>query len=158
MKNKYTFGYSFPELVIAIAILTTLFALTTINLNHAQRNATTGTAINELVTDMKSQQISAMTGDTGGSASQYSYGVYIETGRYTLFRGSSYNPSDTSNFVVNLDANIHLSPSGKTLLFNRMTGEVNGYTAGDSITVQDTTANSQKTIHYNKYGVITAIN
>ena len=152
-------GYTLVELIVIMSILATLFGLVTINLNYAQRKATIETVLTSLLTDIKQQQLKAMVGDTEGRGTTDYYGVYFEANRYTLFHGSTYNPNDAANFTVNIDQNLQVQNIGKTIVFNKLGGDVVGYSSSaNTITILDTSNNSSRTITYNQLGVITASN
>lgn len=156
---QFSSGFTLPEMVISIFVLLTLVSLITINLSYTQRRATINTAATQLVTDLKEQQIKAMSGDTEGRSSADNYGIYFQTANYVLFHGSSYNASDSANTVISLDSSQQFQNSGKTVLFNRVTGEVAGYNASsDTITLEDIPSGDEKVIEYNRYGVVTSVN
>ena len=154
-------GFTVIELVIVMAIVALLTGLTTINFIKPQTSATTQSAINTLIADIKEQQIKAMAGDsedsTGATPAQ-PHGIYLEANKYTLFRGASYNPSEPNNFAVNLETGLTLSttfPSSQ-LVFTKRSGEITSYSAGsDTITVTNSQSGEQKTITINRYGAIT---
>lgn len=157
MKNQKTNsalqkGFTLPELLIVMGILAIIFTFTTPNLIHFQRKSALNTTVDTLLTDLKSQQIKAMVGDTQGSGVISDYGVYFETNRYILFRGSSYNPLDSSNFPVNLDTSLTFT-SVSSVIFSKGSGEVSF--APISVVLDDTTNTDQKTIQTNVYGAIT---
>jgi len=152
-------GFTLPELVVTIFVLLTLVSLITINLSYTQRRATLNTAITTLVADLKDQQMKAMSGDTEGRSSADNYGIYFQSGSYVLFHGSSYNASASANTTITIDTSQHFTTTGKTVLFNRVTGEVSGYnSSSDTITLEDIPSGDQKTLEYNRYGVITGVN
>lgn len=155
-------GFTLPELLIVIAIAGAILGLTFANTSNVIRKASLSTIITTLVTDLRSQQIKAMIGDTEGQLTPFAYGVYLEADKYTLFRGTSYSSSSPSNIVINLDNNLSITsitlPSS-TILFNRVTGEVNNFAAGqDTFTIVDSVTTEQKTLQINRYGSIIAVN
>lgn len=155
-------GFTIPELLIVVGMLTTLLGLTTINLLTSRDKVTISTTIDTLISDIKLGQTKAMSGDTEGSGTISDYGMYFETNRYTVFRGSTYASGNPSNFITNLDPNFELSsilfPSS-TLIFSKGSGEVSGFVSGfNSITIRNKLTGEQKVITVNRYGVITGIN
>lgn len=150
MKNER--GFTLPELLIVMGILAIIFTFTTPNLIHFQRKSALNTTIDTLLTDLKNQQIKAMVGDTQGTEVISDYGVYFETSRYVLFRGSSYDPTDITNFPVNLDTSLQFT-STTSIIFSKGSGEVGSLPI--SVVLDDTTNADQKTIETNVYGAIT---
>lgn len=157
MKNQK--GFTLPELIITMGILSILFGFVAVNLIHLQRRSSLTTTVDTLVSDLYSQQNKAMVGDTQGSGTISDYGVYFESNRYVLFRGSSYDPSDITNFPVNLDPSLtftNITFPSSSIVFSRGGGDVSGWTSvSDSVVLDDTTNTDQKTIETNVYGTIT---
>ncbi len=154
---------SFPELIIVLAIFSALFGITTINLLNTREKTSFTSSLTLLTSDIKQQQTKAMSLSVEGQAVTTSdYGVHFETTTYTLFRGSSYSAADTTNFVIKLADNVAFSavtlPS-RTVIFSRQSGEVSGFSAGqNTVTIKNSQNNQQKTIHINRYGLITQVN
>lgn len=152
-------GITLVELIVVMAIFTTLIGLTTINLLGAKQQASLSTSVDTLITDIKEQQVKAMVGDTEGRGNTDKYGIHFETNTYTLFHGT-YTPGDSSNSVISLGDSIQFStvsfPSSQ-LIFSKGSGEVSG-SGSNTIVVQDISNGSTKTITINRYGVVTGIN
>ena len=151
-------GFTIPELLIAMGIIAILFGFVSINLIRLQRHSSLTTTVDTLVSDLYSQQNKAMVGDTEGSGIISAHGVYFETNQYVLFRGSSYNPLDASNFPVNLDPSLTFSnitfPSS-SVIFSKGSGETGLVNGSNTITLTDLTNGEQKILELNKHGVIT---
>ena len=160
-QKKSQLGFTFIELVLVMGIIAVLLGFTVFNLAGAQRSSSASTTLDTLVADIRSQQIKAMTGSTEGRSSTDSYGVHFGTNQYVLFHGTSYNPSDLSNFTVTLDPSVVFTadtfPSGN-VVFQNASGEVAGFTSStDSICLQTVVGGNIQTITFNQYGVITSI-
>ncbi|OGH20552.1 MAG: hypothetical protein A3D74_03040 [Candidatus Levybacteria bacterium RIFCSPHIGHO2_02_FULL_37_13] len=161
IKSALQKGFTLPELLITIGIISVLFGFITVNLIRTQRQSYLTTTVDTLVSDLYSQQNKAMVGDTEGSGVISDHGIYFETNRYVLFRGSSYNPSDTSNFPVNLVQLLTFSnitfPTCPTcyVLFSKGSGETGLVNGSNTVTLTDTTNGEQKIIQLNKYGAVT---
>ncbi|EKD64583.1 MAG: hypothetical protein ACD_50C00342G0003 [uncultured bacterium] len=152
-------GFTLPELLLVMGILTILFGFITINLLNFRQKSVLNTTVDTVVSDLKSQQNKAMVGDTQGSGTISDYGVYFESDRYILFRGSSYNPLEPSNFSIDLDPSHTFSdidvPSS-SIIFEKGSGQMTGWTAAtDTVTLTDSTNGNQKIIQINIYGAIT---
>lgn len=152
-------GFTLPELLIVMAILSILLGFITPSLLQFRSRSVINSTVDTLVSDLKNQQTKAMVGDTEGRASTDHYGVYFETNRYILFHGSSYDPLDSSNFNINMDPSLTFSsitfPSSSAI-FSKGSGEVLGFVNGsDKVTLTDSTNGDQKIIQINRYGAIT---
>lgn len=148
-------GFSLVELILVMSIMATLIGLITINLVNSQQRASLSSLVQNLISDIRQQQIKAMVGDTDGGASANSYGIHIDSNKYVLFRGTSYDPLETSNFAVNLPKNMIFVTPGLDIIFSKVSGEIS---AAASFQLQDTTNGNLKTIQINKYGVVTGVN
>lgn len=145
-------GTSVLELVTVIGIFSILFGFVAINVFTSESKATIQSSLTTLVTDIKQQQIKAMSQETGDQ------GVYFSENNYTLFSGSTYYSTNSANFIVQLGNNIIFSsvliPS-RTLIFEKRTGEVAGYNVNlHEISMTNTQSNETKTIKINKLGVL----
>ena len=152
--NNWQAGFTLIEMLVVIGIIGTLVGLSTISLVKVQHNTTVTAAVDQLLSDMRTQQTKAMAGteDTNGNAN--SYGVYIDStnNKYVLFQGTTYSAGASNNFSVSLTG-ITFSPT-ETIDFSQRSGEIgNSYT----ITVINTNGSEQKTITMNKYGVVTSV-
>ena len=99
-------GFTFPELIVVIGIITTIFAFSVANLSNTQQRTYLSSNITTLISDIKQQQLKAMNGDTDGSGTISDYGIYFETNKYTIFRGTTYSASDARNYTISLESNI----------------------------------------------------
>lgn len=153
-------GFSLIETVIVIGISLMLFGAITFNLFRAQSRSTIRANSDTIASDLRSQQTKAMTGATEGRSTPDSYGVYFLQDRYVLFHGNSYDPNDSSNFVVNLPTNTQILNTtfpNDTVIFSALSGEILGASAsGNSVTIKTVNANDEFTITVNRLGVITA--
>ncbi|MBI2103423.1 type II secretion system protein [Candidatus Woesebacteria bacterium] len=150
-------GFTLPELLISLVILTTLFAITTITLLRSQRVSVQGAQVDTLLADLRDQQTKAMVSPTMGGADTYDYGIYLTETSYTLFRGSAYDPNEPTNFVVALEPSLRISQNtfpGSLIVFGKGSGEIVGFTQGSNTFVVDDPTNSRTiTLTLNKYGI-----
>lgn len=150
------------EFLAVIAIVIMLTGFITFNLTRTQQHTSTNTTIDSIVSDIKQQQLKAMINDTQGDGVVNSFGIYFQQTTYTLFKGSAYSTTDTTNFVVNLDTNlqfVNITFPNASLIFAKGSGEVSNYVAGqDTIQIKNLSSNETKTITVNKYGTITSVN
>lgn len=154
-------GFTLIETIVVMGIVFLLLALVAPNFLNFNSKTTINTAVDTFITDLKNQQIKAMTGDTEGRGIPDSYSIYIQPGSYTLFHGANYSQQDTSNFLVPIDSQYQISttfPSNK-IIFASGSGEIDGFVNNqNSVTIRETSTGSQKVIILNKYGTVTQIN
>lgn len=155
-------GFTLVEVVLVMGIFAILSSFVTVNLLTIRNETSVSAVLSNLVADLKEQQIKAMTGDTEGRSETDTYGIRFETNRYILFHGSTYNPADSSNFVIDMDSDIQISQigfSGNQVVFAKGSGAVTGFVDGsDFVRVKNILNNQVKTIELNNYGVITDAN
>jgi len=156
---KFQQGFTLVELIVVITILSILIGYVTINLTGARNSASIETTSISLLTDIKAQQIKAMTGETQGGTTNDSYGIHFELNRYILFQGDTYSSSDPTNIAIDLDAPLEFSsinlPS-PNIVFSNISGEVLDHNSTqDTVILYNPNDNAQKNIEINKYGAIT---
>ena len=167
MKNlvnkKFNFkinkGFTFLEVVITIGILFTILGLITINLLNTRNRASLSTTVDLLITDIQNQQLKSLSANTEGRSTLDDYGVLIENTSYTLFHGT-YTSGAPTNIVFQIDTPLSLSTSfpNSQVIFIKSTGEISNFANGqNTITIEDTSQNISKTIHFNSLGVITNV-
>ena len=153
---KHASGFTLVELLIIIGLFTILSSFAVINLIRPQTKANLDATVTVLISDIKEQQLKAMIGDAGGDTPG-AYGVYFGTNQYTLFKGSTYSPSDTNNFVVSFqgDATSTTTFASSQVVFSQRSGEVASFSASNN-TVTITSSGDAKTITINALGTISA--
>ena len=113
----------------------------------------------KIISDLKSQQLGAMIGLTSSTTLPTSYGIYFATSTYTLFRGTSYNPSDPENFSVSFPLTVEMQSTTlatSTIIFTRLTGEVYAYfAASSSVVFHNTVSLATSTLTVNRFGALT---
>lgn len=149
-------GFTLAEILVVMVVALALVSLSLVNLGRPQETANSSTLIDTLLADLKSQQILAMSGGTGGTTAAQPQGVYIQSSRFTLFAGGSYNAGDPHNFTENAPGGIRLSTAfpGSSVIFQKGTGEVQGFSGGSN-TITVSTANTTKTVTINRFGTAT---
>lgn len=152
-------GFTLVEILIIMGILAILFTISSLNLSNTVPQNALSNATELLVADIKQQQLSAMTGNTEGQALNNDFGIYFTSGKYTLFRGSSYAVNDPANFDVHLDdINTSTSASGSIIVFQKGNGQiVNFQPSGNTITLVHSNIGQSITITFNKYGIIESV-
>jgi prepilin-type N-terminal cleavage/methylation domain-containing protein len=151
-------GFTLVEVLIVMGLMAVLITMTTISLIRPQTSASIASTVSQLVNDLKAQQLRSMSGNSGSATSAQANGVYVQSGTYTLFKGSTYSAGDADNFAVSVTNGVTLSTTfaSTQVVFTKGTGEVTGFSAGaNTITVTNATSGQTKTITLNRYGVIT---
>lgn len=158
MRNEE--GFTFPEVIVILGIVAVLFGIVTVGLLRIQRSPQVRTTATILMTDIKSQQLKAMMGDTGGSGMRDLYGVAVEPSRYVLFAGNTYIPGSPTNAPVEIGPALVASTTipGGTLLFAKGSGEIIGHIDGaDTVTLTNIDNGQAVTLRVNEYGVVTEL-
>jgi len=81
MKNA---GFTVIELLVIMGVFALLVGFATINLFNVKAQASLSTSANILVSDLKTQQIKAMSGDANGGLSNINYSVHFAGMSYVL--------------------------------------------------------------------------
>jgi prepilin-type N-terminal cleavage/methylation domain-containing protein len=149
-------GFTLIELIVSMAILLVLFALTSINLTRIPSASNHAASFLNLLSDVRYQQTLAMSGSTGNSEESQNFGIRFEPDGYILFTGAVYNPSDNSNFAISLDPPLTLTnitfPDG-VVVFSGGSGEILNYTNGsDSVSLTNSLTSEVKELRLNKNG------
>lgn len=146
-------GFTLPELLVSMGIVLILWAIASVSLVRTQTVNTLDVTTDLLISDIKSQQTKAFSGESDSSL-----GIYFETHQYTLFTGDTFSPSDPTNFVVSVEDPIgieNINVPNSSIVFSKGSGEVSGFVTGQSIRVSDSISGKGYTLNLSKYGAIT---
>ena len=146
-------GVTYIEMVVTLGIALTLLGIATISLSGAAQTASIHGTAQAIISDIKSQQIKAMVGDTEGRTQPDSYGIHFDSTQYVLFHGAAYSSADESNFAVSL-SNLRFENPGFNIIFSKTSG---GLSTSVIIDLRDVPTNKLRRIHLNIYGVITQV-
>jgi type II secretory pathway pseudopilin PulG len=154
-------SFTLIEILTVFAVTLILISLSVVSLSTVRESASTDSALEVLLSDIKLQQTKSMTGDTFGQTTTLPFGIYFTSTSYTLFRGNSYSVSDPLNFTVPLSGNLQFSsitfPSSQ-IVFEKGSGEIVNFNAAtDTVTLRNTVSNDDTVITLNKYGVFTSV-
>ncbi len=145
-----------------MAIIAILSVFVFMDVFRSKGNVALITTMDVLITDLKNQQLKAMMGSTEGRSSHGAYGIYFEQGKYVLFHGPSYDSGDLTNFEVNLEQGDQFSQinlPNSSVIFASVNGEIESYDSlKNSLVIKNSNTGSERTIIFNKFGVITNIN
>lgn len=129
-------GFAFVELLIVIAIIAILLALTIpLGIRFYSRQQF-GSTTEEVIQALRRAQLKSM------SQTDYSFGVYVgsgQTGQYILFRGDSYDSRDDEE-IFDISSNISFSGLPE-IVFSKLegipsvTGDIILTNDGDSRTI-----------------------
>ncbi len=146
-------GFTLVEVLIVMGILIVLLGISLVNLGRPQAAANSNTTVQTLVADLKSQQLAAMSGGTGGTSSAQPYGIYVQGAQFTLFTGSSYSAGDPNNFVESAASGVALSTTlpSSTVIFQKGSGDVQGFVNGSN-TITLTGKDGTHTVTIGRYG------
>lgn len=154
-------GFTIIEILVVLGILATILSIGYVSVVAIQRRAPLSATADVLMGDLRGQQTKAMTGDTQTGAASDRYGIYFQSNAYILFKGSSYNPSDTTNAITPLPTNITVSAvtfPGSSVIFAKGSGDVVGFAqGGSSVTLTQNLSAEHKKLTVNRYGAVTSI-
>lgn len=155
-------GFTFPEVILVGAIIAILALTGIASFSRQTVRASLDANLLTVVSDIKNQQLKAMTGANNETEDFQPFGVYFEPTRYTLFRGTSYSVGNLTNFVINLDNSVQastISLPGNQIIFATRSGEVENFDQLQrEVTFTNTTNSEQKTLQFNKFGVVVSAN
>lgn len=153
--NKSNKGFTAIEVLVVLAIFSALIGYTVINLFGSREKSNIFSSMSSIISDIKHQQQSAMSGEGG---TDVNYGVYFTGDSYVLFKGDTFSLSDPSNFTVKLSDNIRFDAvdfQDSVLIFSYGSGEVYNFNPLlNSFKLINTLDDQEKTIYINKYGSI----
>lgn len=110
-------GYSLIELAVVIAITSILAGLSITGFTAFSRSEALDGGTASIVAGLRDARAKTLASVEGSQ-----YGVYMQTDRYTLFKGSSYSASAASNTITFLNSYIKASSTPSTFVFQRVTG------------------------------------
>ncbi|MBI5127788.1 hypothetical protein HZA76_05050 [Candidatus Roizmanbacteria bacterium] len=142
-----------------IAILTTFASF---NIVRSRNVVSLETTVSSLINEVKNQQLLSMSGFTQGGVQNPYYGIYFEIDKYILFHTDSYQPGNPINFTINLDQDNQFNPINLTdsqIIFSSSSGIIDNFDVNQNhVTLVNLNSGEQKTIYFNKFGVVYEIN
>lgn len=141
--NKHSRGMTLIEILISIAIIVILLAISIINISKYRDSKVVVTTANEIAFKLEEAKANSMAGKNGSS-----FGIHFATDSYTYFQGTSYNVSDPNNSSFSspggFSITTNLTGSATEIVFSRITGKPDVY---GSVTIQkDSDASTTRTI------------
>lgn len=150
-KRTEQYGFTLIELAVVIAMLAILLGLVSVNLFRAQNTVSISATTQQVITDLRQQQIKAMVGDSEGRGAPDVYGIHFNSGSYVLFHGSTYSATDSANRVITLDSGSEIVSVNQNIIFARLSGDL---TASNAVTLRDPSGTQRQTVHLNPRGVV----
>jgi type IV fimbrial biogenesis protein FimT len=149
-------GFTLVEIMVTLAIIAILSALTLVNLGRPQTSASLNSTVDMLVADLSSERMLAMAGDAGNAVAAQPHGIQVQSTAYVLFVGNTFNGADTGNFSVDAGDGVQLSTTfaDGQVLFDKISGEVQNYDANNN-TITASGGGLSRTVTVNRYGVVT---
>ena len=151
-------GFTLTEMIMVLGIISILLTFSGMAFLNVQYKATLSSVTTATITDIKIQQSKSMQGNTEGTGTAGSYGIYFAADHYVLFHGSSYSASDPQNFSLSLEPPMQFSDilfPGSQIVFSAGSGEISGFTNGqNSVTLGNPENSSFSVIRLNRYGVL----
>ncbi len=151
-------GFTLVEVLVVVGLMLLLLGIATQTLFSGQQRTSFTESVNQLVRDLRQQQIKVMQGATEGDGVLSDYSVRFESDRYILFPGSVYVAGNPKNQVVLLEPTVRFSVidvPGTVITFARGSGEVRSYDGNsNSVVMSQTDTGSAVTVQFNRYGVV----
>jgi len=145
-------AFTIIEVLVITGLVASLLVFTSLNLLSPQRSSALESTTTTLNSDLRHQQLQAMTGTSGGG----DYGIYFNADSYVLFPGAAFTPGDPANFSIALEPSLQFSSISwpNPLVFQAGSGQVTG--AG-TLTLSPTGGGTPRIFTINTYGTITQI-
>ena len=157
MKRLRLPGFTYVELMMVLGIMGVLLSLSILSVGPLIAKTTLKAQAQVLLADIASMQLKSMRREQGGDDRTTPFGIYFEAGKYVLFQGATYNPTDQENFEVLLSDDVRFSsillPSS-SILFERGSGTVVGYAAAtSSVIMTQLSTGTSMVIQFNQNGI-----
>jgi len=154
-------AFSLIELIVTIGVIAALLSFSSLNFLTLQHKTTLNEQLELISSDLRTQQLKAMSGDTEGSGVFSDYGVYLANNAYILFHGSTYDPADSGNYQISLPPTLNLTDitfADSQIVFQKGSGEILNFSnSNNTFTISDSAMNQSKIFTLNALGVISDI-
>lgn len=151
-------GFTLIELLLVMSVMAILLGFVIVNVLGTQRRASIDSSVDQLVSDIKQQQIKSMVGETTGGNGLY--GVHLGSSAYSLFRGVAYSSSNSANLNIAADGILTFTTTfpNADVTFATASGEIVNYSGTQNTITLSDGQGQQKTLTLNSYGTIVSIN
>ena len=120
--NSNKKGFSLIEIVVIIGIFIIILSISTFSFSKYKSQKQIEITIDSISSKLEEAKINALSGKNGKN-----FGIEFGTSTYIYFSGNSYNPSDVTNQINNIDKNIlitkNISGGGNSIIFSRLSGK-----------------------------------
>lgn len=111
-------GFTFVEILVVLGVIGLLTGLAIPFYQTFYIDSQLDNTTSELIQTLRRAQLKAM-----ASEDDQTFGVHLEQRRFVLFKGSTYNPSDSYNEVNQLPNTLTLTSGvGPNVVFNQLKG------------------------------------
>ncbi len=155
---KKTTGFTLVELLLVMGIIGILITISSLLLLNLIPKASFTAQSEVLISQIRQQQLKAMTGYNEGEEVGDYYGIFFQDHAYTTFKGEVYDPASPLNYTVPVEEpeSIVTTLPNSQVVFEPGSGEILNYTFGQSsITLTNSNSAESITINLNEYGVET---
>lgn len=120
-------GFTLIELLIIVGTLMVLIVVADTTISLFEQESDLNNSAEQIINVLRLAQNKTLT-----SEQDTQWGVYFETDKYVLFKGSDYNPLETDNEIHNLSkiveiSKIALEGLGSKIVFDRVIGSTNQF-------------------------------
>lgn len=145
-------GFSLIETLVAVSVLVIISGLIAPGFNFFKKQSTLDAAAQEIL-----QTIRLAQSKTLASEGDSNFGVYFETHRFILFKGTSYPGNTDYDEIHNLDPSLEISSvslggSVNYAVFERLTGTTANY--GSLVVRQISDTSKNKTVYLDQSGIV----
>ncbi|MEX0616342.1 MAG: type II secretion system protein [Candidatus Woykebacteria bacterium] len=158
-KSLKSSGFTLIEIILVIALFSLAFGFILVSITRPKSQADIRAAEDQIYFALKEAQNLAMVGSTGGSSSAESHGVHFEQNKIVIFKGASYNLSDTANLETTFEPSISISPinlPSSNIIFSKLSGEVQNYSgAQNNFALTESNTGQTRAFTINQYGRVT---
>ena len=127
-KTKKSPGFSVIEILVVLAVLMIVSGLIVPGFNFFRKQSSLNAATQEIINTLRLAQ-----NKTLASEGNSSFGVYLESDKFILFKGTAYSASSSNNEAHNLDSSLRISTlslnGSNSVVFERLTGNTVNYGA-----------------------------
>ena len=151
-------GFTLIEILLVMTVLGVLIAVSTQIVQFNLPHNTLDTLSQQVISDIKNQQMAAISGVTTQSGAYVDYSIRFEEHRYILYPGLVYQENNPENTIITLDNGYVFSEISfpfSELSFSRLSGDVRNYSsAQNAFKIVFTQNNERRLITINKRGVL----